>query len=256
MFENTKTDLDTESPDSGHKEMSSDSLSYNLTHLDNYTPIKKEGWYSPKRRIPSTNGMASTNSNPFSTSPTVTSHNLDLNQNKNYFHDKVKIITPVPLQDASGNRLELKTVMTPKIEPPPKYKRSPRTSPKVIHYSDSNANDHVPDSDYYSSFTGSTFTRSNIITSVTPKSYNDRNDIQSNPLSKLDQNVNDLNGRTSTSSDSPTSLRNHVDSSDTHPLSISDDENTENSEDSGIPSHMMPRRLDSMTFDEFDALGS
>ena len=37
-------------------------------------------------------------------------------------------------------------------------------------------------------------------------------------------------------------------------ISFSDDENTENSEDSGVPKQ--PLRLDSMTFDEFDALST
>ena len=70
------------------------------------------------------------------------------------------------------------------------------------------------------------------------------NNLSHSPSSRQSQNSNNT-GTFISPADSTTKLR----------LSFSDEENTENSEDSGVP-QQANNGLDSMTFEEFDALGS
>ncbi|XP_064616307.1 LOW QUALITY PROTEIN: carboxyl-terminal PDZ ligand of neuronal nitric oxide synthase protein-like [Liolophura sinensis] len=175
-FENTKTDLDTDSPDSGHKEMSSDSLSCNLAQNENLS------WHSTTVNNGSGTSQVSSkvlssaecSLNGFShlrlkgddcialssgrllacrAAPIILSLILDQSASSNNNdlanyntplnaqggkEDKVKIITPLPPQDASGNRIDLNIHnRTPKIEPPPKIKRSVRP----VHMNLSNSNE-------------------------------------------------------------------------------------------------------------------
>jgi hypothetical protein len=74
----------------------------------------------------------------------------------------MKIITPLPPQDASGNRLELKLSKTPKIDPPPEFRNSKsfRDSQISAQSTDSTSSQETnimmkSDSDYYSNTTGS-----------------------------------------------------------------------------------------------------
>lgn len=317
MFENTKTDLDTDSPDSGHKEMSSDSLSCNLAQNENlswhsttvnngsglsqvsgqvlssaecslngfHTPqAQGRGLHSSQFGTPAS--LPSSSYNPFSYSDQSASsinnnsanYNTPLNAQGGK-EDKVKIITPLPPQDASGNRIDLNVHnRTPKIEPPPKIKRSVRpvhmnlsSSSEKTGVHDANAN-IASDSDYYSTYAGSTMSSASIrnsapgtwvslcrefahsrekVRGAQNKSLNILQEQSPSLSQKRDaMQVNDLSvppGKNSVKSIMETRL---------HITSPSDDENTENSEDSGVPLHHMPRRLDSMTFDEFDALSN
>jgi hypothetical protein len=65
--------------------------------------------------------------------PTDVANPLNYNDNQNLYQntilqcsyeERMKIITPLPPQDASGNRLELKLSKTPKIDPPPEFRNS------------------------------------------------------------------------------------------------------------------------------------
>ncbi|CAH1785446.1 unnamed protein product, partial [Owenia fusiformis] len=57
-FENTNIKSDyTESPDSGHKEMSSDSLSYSMSQSDTNGGSNSQGWYTPSSRITGQGGV-------------------------------------------------------------------------------------------------------------------------------------------------------------------------------------------------------
>lgn len=192
LFENTKTEQDTDSPDSGHKEMSSDSLSCNLTNNsdskgwqyesfcrhsqsgNNYSNTIASGANTtnglrptelhPNHNVAHQNHQQKTcnnnNVNNNNNNNANINHNLNNNNNNNNNNninpfsrnsmvspkrrDDIKIITPVPAQDASGNRLELKLGIAPKIDPPPKYTRSPRPlsveSDTSLNFHDSNAN--------------------------------------------------------------------------------------------------------------------
>lgn len=215
LFENTKTEQDTDSPDSGHKEMSSDSLSCNLT---NSSDSKCWQYDSFCRHSQPGNNYSNTNTGPVNTTSAraheshqnqnvsnqhktfnhnnnninnninnnnnnmnnINNYNNNNNNNNNPFsknslvspkrRDDIKIITPVPAQDASGNRLELKLGIAPKIDPPPKYTRSPRPlsveSDTSINFRDTNANtqhlnqrnrqqNHSDTNDYYNSSSSS-----------------------------------------------------------------------------------------------------
>lgn len=331
MFENANTKTDqTESPDSGHKEMSSDSLAYNLSQPETNT------WYAPMSKLSGSTAVGSSersaanNSNissgsssqqntssfisfehhtpkalaqfgahheQFSQRPLNTT---GVNVHGQEFHLQLKtsisssspfttrvsqsnparsttetsytktIITPAPSQDATGNKIELNVtdLVTPKLNPPPKIsaKRNASRSPSFL--SDSTTS---PDSsnNNYSSQSSSTsenslngekrHSRDSSRLSATDenlnkecKELNTLPRITKDPASKdtADRNMNNLSlspktkNTLITSSDSTTKLH----------LSFSDEENTENSEDSGVPPQ--PQTLDSMTFDEFEALAS
>ncbi|XP_070176488.1 dystrophin-like protein 1 isoform X2 [Littorina saxatilis] len=170
-YENTKAaSLDADSPDSGHKEMSSDSLSYNAGYSDS------NGWshnlnHSPAKHAPR---------NPFEVSFNPTSAGVERKEggggNGGGHEEKIQIITPLPLQDASGNRLDLKCgSAAPRIDPPPRVLRSSRSvdrsergswyggggggAPMTSSASDQSSGFHVPvcmtDSDYYSTYASS-----------------------------------------------------------------------------------------------------
>ena len=165
MFENTNVEF-TESPDSGHREMSSDSLAFSNSQPEVYA------WYvsransvtgtcpSMKHSVSSysyTPGSLSSNnrpelnlplrssSNPFTVmSTSVTTNNANY---ENVQKREPQIIMPMPMQDACGNQLDLH--ITPKLDPPPKVnRRSMRTSVTTpsatsVTSPDSNGNNSV-----------------------------------------------------------------------------------------------------------------
>ena len=157
-------------------------------------------------------------------------------------------------QDATGNHV------TPRLEPPPKVnKRHSRisvTSPSNLDVlsPDSNGNSRGSLSSTTSSNSLDARSGDKRLKTFKPVELKELNtlpkpnkDMKKNKQN-LTHNVN-LNGKipviSQASSDSTTKLR----------LSFSDEENTENSEDSGV-AQSEAKRLDAMTFDEFEALAS
>ena len=316
-FENTNIKKDqADSPDSGHKEMSSDSLAYNLSQPETNL------WYAPMSKLTGANDSSASSSARNSTSsstnnhPVVTSkqssssftssfdhqfsprplNTTGVNVHGQEFHlqmktvssassgfgtkastgkstDKAnttkKIITPAPSQDATGNRLDLNMKEgTPKLNPPPKItkrasSRSPSFLTEVSTSPDSSNNNYSSRSSSTSetSINGEKrHSRDSARFSATDENLN-RESKELNTLPRVakdavsketaDRNMNNLshspntkNSLISAAPDSTTKLH----------LSFSDEENTENSEDSGVPPQ--PQTLDSMTFDEFEALSS
>ena len=122
--------------------MSNESLSHHIHHNDaSYWQNILKGLpvtiSSPDAFRPDQGGhfddMSSVTGNPFANGfednfDSCVSHN-----------DHVTIITPIPPQDASGNRLELKLKRAPKIDPPPEFRnsRSYRDSQYSVQSSDS-----------------------------------------------------------------------------------------------------------------------
>lgn len=124
------------SPDSGHKEMSSGSLALGSGDLI-------DGWFSTTEKIKAGNfndlkvldavpGLSTTNavrpltiSGPSANGMTINnlfSENRSVRESGGHQNEQIKIITPIPAQDASGNRLELN--IAPKLDPPPKINRN------------------------------------------------------------------------------------------------------------------------------------
>lgn len=287
LFENTNTKTEqSDSPDSGHKDMSSDSLSASLTaslsasmtHSDSSTPA----WY------PSLRGTLSPNNNNPPRSRSADNKDFDFprsirEQNNNFVrppsynvHGEQFRLTmkngknseaknsDARNSDANNNPglnglagKEAKSVqgkadlVTPKLNPPPKVsRRSPMRDPLS------------PDS----IMTTSTSTTSSSSTSecslADKRSSSDSSKstidspLHSNPPKiSLPTTVNErntINNLSAGLNPLKKSIITPADASKLH-LSFSDDDNT-NSEDSGIP--QPPQRLDSMTFDEFDPLNT
>lgn len=163
---------DTDSPDSGHKEMSSENLSLHTNRgVDPmYWPSILRGQVSvssPDALLTHNHftGIASITGNPF-----ANGFEDSFNQNtilQCSYEERMKIITPLPPQDARGNRLELKLSKTPKIDPPPEFRNSKsfRDSQISAQSTDSassqDTNTLMKDSDYYSNTTGSTHSHVN-----------------------------------------------------------------------------------------------
>ncbi|XP_067661699.1 carboxyl-terminal PDZ ligand of neuronal nitric oxide synthase protein-like [Haliotis asinina] len=246
LFENTKAGLDTDSPDSGHREMSSESLSYNLTHTES------NGWCVPYgTAVPPTTLANNINGNPFRNS---FANNSD-DGRKEINEDKVKIITPCPPQDASGNRLDLKggTTHTPKIDPPPKFRRPTRNAHGSSSSGDRDSNANIPsDSDYYSTYASSNTSTVKSSHGNRFDNFNDNRDVHSvgSPRQKLDLKVNNL----SSSPQRPLGMTGQ--NRWRMRISYTSDDASDNSEESNTPSQTGPRRLDTMTLDEFEALSS
>ena len=342
MYANTNTHLSKgqqDSPDSGHKEMSSDSLSYNLSGSDNngnghsgnsgswYPLTASQGAYNingphhmkplhnsginvhgqefnlQMRNPQNVNSKVSLNNNSFNANPF--SPKKEMKSPKSDSKQDTQIITPLPSQDASGNKLELN--VAPKIEPPPKVKRtssrtsqggqadllvSPDSCQTISSRSSTTSDTSFSDKrnsrdsskigdDLNANLTSlmSPLSKSNNSSTATSPNHNtgaqhdvtvnfskgsqkfhavakqqnqltanekecNMNNLSHSPSSRQSQNSNNT-GTFISPADSTTKLR----------LSFSDEENTENSEDSGVP-QQANNGLDSMTFEEFDALGS
>ncbi|XP_074655138.1 carboxyl-terminal PDZ ligand of neuronal nitric oxide synthase protein-like isoform X4 [Tubulanus polymorphus] len=187
MFENTNTKQETsDSPDSGHREMSSDSLSFSLpgpdstaqnTHLnrqglslmDMSNNNQSEGnnnthhlWlrsnsHKDTQQANAASVSAVENSNPFykhasplSSIPTWRHNLAELKPIEQTVESENpspayqwKVITPLSMHDATGNRLDLN--VAPKLDPPPRVKRSSSRSPKTARETsttDSNRNSY------------------------------------------------------------------------------------------------------------------
>ncbi|ESP04810.1 hypothetical protein LOTGIDRAFT_156033 [Lottia gigantea] len=239
-FENTKAALEADSPDSGHREMSSESLSFNLSNSDS------SGW-NPAYN-PGNDGVVlrrNINANPFSSS--FNSVNYDSKESK----EKTKIIT-TPIKEGKGSQSDYNISSKPnKLDPPPSYKRLHRLSQNggIVngHYMDGQ-NHIMTDSDYYSTYNSSHSNGSSMHHSDLRSSYSDNRDNNSknNNRHPLDVHVNDLSANNSHMKHAEWNSR----------ISYTSDENSDNSDDSNGQSNRASRRLDSMTLDEFEALGS
>jgi hypothetical protein len=142
MFENSNIKAETtDSPDSGHKEMSSDSLAFSCNQQDNTNTTKNED-FGPWHRMSNGHEFFLDNNNPFSMAPIPRASETRRDSPRK---SQFKVITPLPLQDASGNRLDLN--VTPRLDPPPKFKRerSSSRSPKTTA-------DHITDTNYRNSY--------------------------------------------------------------------------------------------------------
>ena len=118
----------TDSPDSGHEEMSTESLALqyqksNTSYWQNVMNGELISLSSPANFTPGAicqvvEDIAAVTGNP------LASGFLDHFDEHDFFKGNEHIITPCPPQDASGNRLELKLTRTPKIAPPPEFRNS------------------------------------------------------------------------------------------------------------------------------------
>lgn len=158
---------ETDSPDSGLKEMSSENLAFNGGRPTEpiYWPSILRGQVSvsaPEGILAENHfsGIASITGNPF-----ASGFEDAFNQNtilQCSYEERMKIITPIPPQDAISNRLQLKLNKTPKIDPPPEFRNSKsyRDSQISAQSTDSaSSQETCPlmkcDSDYHSNTTGS-----------------------------------------------------------------------------------------------------
>lgn len=157
------TDFDTDSPDSGHKEMSTESLAVqyqnsNTSYWQNVLNGELISLSSPSSFAPGTichvvEDIAAVTGNPFASGFTETFDDQE------FLKDNEHIITPCPPQDACGNRLELKLTRTPKIAPPPEFRNSKsyRDSQYSVQSTESASSQdttlyiRTPESDYFSS---------------------------------------------------------------------------------------------------------
>lgn len=157
------TDFDTDSPDSGHKEMSTESLAVqyqnsNTSYWQNVLNGELISLSSPSSFVPGTichvvEDIAAVTGNPFASGFTETF------EDQEFLKANEHIITPCPPQDACGNRLELKLTRTPKIAPPPEFRnsRSYRDSQYSVQSTESASSQdtalyiRTPESDYFSS---------------------------------------------------------------------------------------------------------
>ena len=187
-------------------------------------------------------------------------------------HSNTRIIVPAPMQDATSNRLELN------VSPIEDSTNSPKTTSSSRNFSNSTGNDgsqqhnintnaqiprlpppastvHAPASDV----------------SLTPavdmidfegdldpigayyESNNNQNNRSSSRGSGHRMNFNKMDAMSTSESMSPIQPDISIPDTRLH-ISFSDDENTENSEDSGVP--RPPRALESMNFDELDSYSS
>lgn len=157
------TDFDTDSPDSGHKEMSTESLAVqyqnsNTSYWQNVLNGELISLSSPSSFAPGTichvvEDIAAVTGNPFASGFTETF------EDQEFLKDNEHIITPCPPQDACGNKLELKLTRTPRIAPPPEFRNSKsyRDSQYSVQSTESASSQdttlyiRTPESDYFSS---------------------------------------------------------------------------------------------------------
>lgn len=166
MYSKAKIE-DTDSPDSGLKDMSSENLALNGGQLSEpiYWPsiLRGQVSVSTSEGILTENhfsGIASITGNPFASGfEDAFGQNAILQCS---YEERMKIITPIPPQDATSNRLELKLDKTPKIDPPPGFRNSKsyRDSQISAQSTDSASSQDTCslmkcDSDYHSNTTGS-----------------------------------------------------------------------------------------------------
>nr|XP_022321424.1 carboxyl-terminal PDZ ligand of neuronal nitric oxide synthase protein-like [Crassostrea virginica]XP_022321426.1 carboxyl-terminal PDZ ligand of neuronal nitric oxide synthase protein-like [Crassostrea virginica] len=216
------TDFDTDSPDSGHKEMSTESLALqyqksNTSYWQNVMNGELISLNSPANFTPGAicqvvEDIAAVTGNPFA------SGFVDNFDEHDFLKGNGQIITPCPPQDASGNRLELKLTRTPKIAPPPEFRNSKSYRDSQCSFqSTESASSHdtalfirTPESDYFSSnMTGSMVSQNSASGNVLNfSSATDRCDVDS----KKDSDMSPSNslGSSSHSSSSTRSELTHI----------------------------------------------
>lgn len=198
------TDFETDSPDSGHKEMTSDGLSLSLVKADGMywqqlAPNQGVAYSSPENYIVDPAAQfADVTGNPFA-------NGFNDGFGDFYAHgateDELKIITPMPPQDASGNRLELKLSKTPKIAPPPEFRNSKsyRDSQISQQSTDSTSSQDMNlflkgDSDYFSTTTSVSSSQTND-KGVSPHGTNGNGTLLNNlPNTSAHSPMNSVNG--------------------------------------------------------------
>ncbi|XP_038047449.1 carboxyl-terminal PDZ ligand of neuronal nitric oxide synthase protein-like [Patiria miniata] len=187
-------------------------------------------------------------------------------------NDGIRVIVPVPMQDSTGNRLELNVspvAEAPGVKSPKQRRRHHHSSkphqqkqqeqqqqqyPNLFETSNNNNSSGVTDS-------------SGTLTERSPLNLNFNHNSRGQSLSdsrltdagnhftKLALHSTSLNiqspGVLSDGSLSPHGNELSIPDTKLH-ISFSDDENTENSEDSGVP--RPPRALESLNFDELEVL--
>ncbi|XP_023932421.1 carboxyl-terminal PDZ ligand of neuronal nitric oxide synthase protein-like [Lingula anatina] len=279
LFENRKTDVAyTDSPDSGHREMSSDSLMYNFSQAD------ANAWHRKQQNTP-----ANQNKNPF-----LMNNSSRVNNNNNVYQPnsqhrdqvkvvdgKAKVIVPCPMQDASGNRLDLN--LTPKLEPPPKYSRqSPRSSATQESLK---VGDNQQEASYRNSTTSENSSgssdhvggRDDSAMEISPLSDIELVDADPTELKELNSNsghvtsiekqrylynsiqeaeLNDLTYSPSFKTGTSNNTYNSADKQHTMTLSEEELENNNMKNKSDRRSTDAGRRLDSLTLEEFEALST
>ncbi|XP_060077226.1 carboxyl-terminal PDZ ligand of neuronal nitric oxide synthase protein-like [Ylistrum balloti] len=164
FIRNNKSDFDTDSPDSGHKEMSTENLSkpdsaywQHIMHGQPVSFSSPDGFYGEP--VGQFGDLSSVTGNPFANG---FNDNVESYYPQNSNEEHLKIITPLPHQDASGNKLELKLTKTPKIAPPPEFRNSKSYRDSTISQvsMDSITSQELSllmkgDSDYFSTVTSS-----------------------------------------------------------------------------------------------------
>ena len=168
MIENNKTLLDTDSPDSGHREMSSDSLSAALQNCQHWTQAQYSYGFTSPVKYQTAELTALVSSNPF----TVSNNSLDGDQAQNFanFDETLKLSCPLSDVDMRGDQHESRLAEALTIKPPPEFRTSDRKRDSQISqdsdtssscsdsYSLKDGLVNFPDSDYYSHTGSSTRT--------------------------------------------------------------------------------------------------
>ncbi|XP_052222541.1 carboxyl-terminal PDZ ligand of neuronal nitric oxide synthase protein-like isoform X2 [Dreissena polymorpha] len=255
MMENSKSPLDTDSPDSGHREMSNDSLALALHEAEfPFWAMSEEermkysfGFGSPvKFRQMSYEMTAVVNSNPFAASKD------DLCDQK--YHNGVNF------EDEEDNPSKIQKV--PKLRPPPEFRsygayRNSKVSDDSSNSSNSDTDSvkdgivNFTDSDYYSHTGSSTLTKhgtQNVESNTPTAQVNNRDSIQPGLVykPKLEYHFNNLESDRSL-------MQKYLEHNRNQRGSFSDEDNTE-SYDEGLtqpPSPPPPPcRLEDEDFDE------
>ncbi|XP_033760289.1 carboxyl-terminal PDZ ligand of neuronal nitric oxide synthase protein-like [Pecten maximus] len=182
FIRNNKSDFDTDSPDSGHKEMSTENLSkpesaywQHVMHGQPMSYSSPDGFYGEP--VGQFGDLSSVTGNPFANG---FNDNVESYYPRNSNEEHLKIITPLPHQDASGNKLELKLTKTPKIAPPPEFRNSKSYRDSTISQVsiDSISSQELNllmkgDSDYFSTVTSSSSSH------VNDNAINNNNNVKS-----------------------------------------------------------------------------
>ena len=207
-IENNKSLLDTDSPDSGHREMSSDSLSAALQNCQHWTQAQYSYGFTSPVKYQAAELTALVSSNPF----TVSNSSLDHNQAQNFanFDDSLKLVSPFSDNDMRGNRHELRLAEALTIKPPPEFRTSDHLRDSQISQdtdSSSSCSDSYslkdglvsfPDSDYYSHTGSSTQTHKQADSDM---AVNNKTPLNNTHRSHMEIHYNNLRG------DSPSALQ-------------------------------------------------
>ena len=201
MIENSKSLLDTDSPDSGHREMSSDSLSAALQNCQHWTQAQYSYGFTSPVKYQTAELTALVSSNPF----TVSSSSLDGGEVQNFanFEDNIRLMPPHSDEERVEDEHEPKMAEVLKIKPPPQFRTSDRHRDSQISQdtdSSSSCSDSYslkdglvsfPDSDYYSHTGSSTQTNKQVDSEVL---VNNQNPLNKTYKSHMEIHYNDLRG--------------------------------------------------------------